>query len=107
MGHVDTGFNMDTVDQYMKEFCDEVVPHCNDCWLIRHCQLCPPLFLEKNTISQQKRERLCRVEKEKHLKDLQMTLSIIEKNPGSLKYMEDYKALRDVLPAQMTEKEEG
>ncbi len=99
MGNLETGLQLDHVDRYLTEYRQKVLPHCRDCWLIRFCDLCPPLFLEKDSITEQKRENLCRQRKEKYLKDLRMTISIIEQKPEALKYIEDYNVLKDILPS--------
>lgn len=102
MGNLDTGLNVDLLDHYTREFCDRVIPHCQECWLIRHCPLCPPIFLGKDAgktlITPENREQLCQKTQEKYLKDLQMTLTLIERKPSSLKYMENFRVLKDILP---------
>lgn len=103
MGNLDEGLNADKLNDYTRQFCETVIPHCKNCWLIRHCQLCPPLFLDKDKITPEKREQICRAAREAQLKEIKMTLSIIEKNPAALNYLNHHRVIKDLLP----EKQDG
>ena len=44
------------------------------------------------------REKRCQAERARHLKNLQMTLEILEQNPDSLQYINSYRKLNDLIP---------
>jgi uncharacterized protein len=97
LGDVENGLDIRLINELMEQYCDLILPYCRNCWLIRHCPLCQYSFLKGKNFSEERRKEKCDLIRKKYYKDIQMTLTILEKNPKALDYIQKFKTLKDII----------
>lgn len=90
IGNVDKGLDIDAIKKhYVKDFMDEAVKYCNDCWAVNMCSNCYVNCYDENGVNFSYRHNSCRYTRYSLEKNLIWYHEILEHDPESLKYLND------------------
>jgi len=92
IGHVDTGFDLDTLKKvYIDHYAEASLPDCSGCWGIRHCDICYiSSFNEKGVFDLERKRKYCNSKLKALEQQLADFVALSEKNPDGLNYLYQY-----------------
>ena len=91
IGNVNEGININNITKhYIKDFTNEAIKYCNECWAVNLCSLCYMKCFDENGIHISYRHSTCMSNRWILERYLVKYHELLENNPTSLEYLNDY-----------------
>ncbi|MCX6581519.1 MAG: radical SAM protein [Candidatus Aminicenantes bacterium] len=89
IGHIDKGFFIDKIVEYIDEYAELTLPYCRDCWNYRLCGYCFLTSRFNNSFDMKRRMEYCAALRKTMLEHLKMYITIHEKNEKAFDYLKE------------------
>jgi len=91
IGHVDTGFDLETLKVYIDHYVEASLPDCSGCWAIRLCDICYiSAFNENGEFYLERKRKYCKANLKTQEQALTDFVALVGKNPDGLDYLYQY-----------------
>lgn len=89
IGHVDSGFDIDTIKRvYVDEYLEAGIDDCSACWGLRLCQVCYIMaYNAEGKLDMEKKRKNCRISLDGNERMLMELMSLMESVPEKLDYL--------------------
>lgn len=89
IGHIDKGFFINKIVEYIDKYAELTLPYCRDCWNYRLCGYCFLTSRFNNSFDMKKRMEYCAALRKTMLEHLKMYITINEKNDKAFEYLKE------------------
>ena len=91
IGNVFSGHDIQRIrDLYINEYEEKSIHECSECWAYKICRVCYSRICTKDSIDMNLKNRECRVARDSALKALIYYHSVLESDPESIAYLNNY-----------------
>lgn len=89
IGHIDKGFFIDQIVEYIEEYASLTLPYCQDCWSYRLCGYCFLNARFNNSFDMKSRLEYCAALRKTMLEHLKLYITINAKNERAFDYLKE------------------
>lgn len=89
IGHIDKGFFIDQIVEYIEEYASLTLPYCRDCWSYRLCGYCFLNARVNNSFDMKSRLEYCAALRKTMLEHLKLYITINAKNERAFDYLKE------------------